>query len=103
VASVISIEETGGTQMAEILRNYAIKLRRDEPMHDPETPPDGLAWRCDIWLEDGGQNDPWPLFATAWGRTSLEARAKANSIVQACERPDWRPVSEAGEFVGNLD
>jgi hypothetical protein len=51
--------------MTDILRNYALKLHRDEPMYDSETPPNGLAWRCDIWLEDGGEADLWPLFATA--------------------------------------
>ena len=66
--------------------NQAIQLYRDDPIFDSEVHPQtGFPWRCDIWQKTG----TWPLFATAWGKTSLEARAKANSIIQACALDRW--------------
>lgn len=61
--------------------NQAISLYRDEPTFDSEIHHSlGFPWKCDIWEKTGD----WPLFATAWGKTAFEARAKANSIIQAC-------------------
>lgn len=59
--------------------NQAIKLRRDEPVNNPE---DMMTWRCDIWEDT--EISSWPLFATAWGHTRTEAMSKANSIIAAC-------------------
>ena len=66
--------------------NQAIDLYRDDPVFDNEiSAATGFPWRCDIWQKTGD----WPLFATTWGKTALEARAKANSIVQACAVTRW--------------
>ena len=62
-----------------MLVNQALKLRRDEPVNNPE---DAMNWRCDIWEEDSVRS--WPLFATAWGHSRTEAMSKANSIIAAC-------------------
>lgn len=64
-----------------------LTLRRDEPLHDSDiTAPKAFPWRCDVWEETDA--DEWPLFATAWGRSRLEAMAKANSIVQLVSTPE---------------
>lgn len=65
-----------------------LKLRRDEPIQDLEilASGQGFPWRCDVW-EETEADDKWPLFATDWGRSRLEAMAKANSIVQLVSTP----------------
>ena len=72
--------------MTNKLINQALKLWRLEPRFDSEvTHRDGYPWRCDIYEDDArGQ-----LFASTWGKTQVEARAKANSIVQACALENW--------------
>lgn len=66
--------------------NQAISLYRDEPTFNQEiSAQTGFPWRCDIWERTGS----WPLFATTWGKTRLEAMSKANSILQACAVERW--------------
>lgn len=66
--------------------NQAVPLYRDDPVFDQEiSAATGFPWRCDIWEKTGA----WPLFATAWGKTRLEAMSKANTILQACSVERW--------------
>ena len=70
--------------------NQAIPLYRDDPVFNSEiSAATGFPWRCDIWQK----TVEWPLFATTWGKTNLEARAKANSVIQACAVERWTDLS----------
>lgn len=59
--------------------NQKIELEHGEPMYSH-----GM-WNCNIWEKAGTVNT---VFATTWGKSAIEARSKANSIVNACGR-DW--------------